>query len=121
MLHSASCDNLLANENGMARLRLLEALSGAGVGHARVRDPWHADGDRFSGCDEVDHRRRRAPASSGKIIAAGADRVCRVFASARLQYAAHYFEQHFRATRDLRFAERFFFALSTAAAAMVRQ
>ena len=43
------------NENSLARFCLFEAVPVDGCGNFDLRDPEHADGDRFSGSHEMDH------------------------------------------------------------------
>ncbi len=43
------------NENGLAGFFLSQAVSMDGRGNVDLRDPEHANGDRFSGGSEVDH------------------------------------------------------------------
>ena len=56
LLRNCAARRYRANENGLARFWLFEAVSVAGRGNARVRDPRHVDGDRFSERHEMDHR-----------------------------------------------------------------
>ena len=46
---------LIADENGVARFSLSEAISMDGRGNVDLRDPEHTNGDRFSCDSEVDH------------------------------------------------------------------
>jgi hypothetical protein len=43
------------NENSLARFFLSQAVSMDGRGNVDLRDPEHANGDRFSCDSEVDH------------------------------------------------------------------
>ena len=46
---------LIADENGLARFFLSQAISMDSLGNVDLRDPEHANGDRFSCGSEVDH------------------------------------------------------------------
>jgi hypothetical protein len=91
--------SFLLDENGLARVLLFKALSVDGGGNIDVRDSEHIDGDRFLGCNKMDHRRRCPSASTRQTGPADLLGWPRLPFATRVQLVADCFEQLVRAKR----------------------
>ena len=111
----------ITDENGLEGVWLFKALSLAGRGNPGLCHFRHIDGDHLSRCHQTNHRRRRAPESSGATDPLDSDGRGRFSDPARFRFVANLVEQHFRTESDFRSSERSLFPHSTAAASLVRQ
>ena len=84
----------MRDEDSLARFCLFEAVPVDSCRDFDLRDPEHADGDRFPGGHEMDHQRRRTRESTGQIAPVNRTRGDGISLAARVQRAAHHPKQH---------------------------